>query len=81
MEVLEININEKKAPAENVDRNKSITTDNPKERELNLRKMITLPEKSQPDRKKSAPTTKLQRRAHACTFYDPLINKSQPIFR
>ena len=79
MEVLEININEKKAPIENVDRNRSITTDNPKERDLNLRKMIKLTDKREPDRKKWPQTTKLQRRAKACTFYDPLINKSQPI--
>ena len=78
MEVLEININEKKDPFETVDRNKSITS-NLGDGHLHMRKKITFANESQPERKETPTPTKLQRRANACTFYDPLINKSHPI--
>ena len=78
MEVLEININEKKDPFETVDRNESITS-NLGDGHLHMRKKITFANESLPERKETQTPTKLQRRAKACTFYDPLINKSHPI--
>ena len=71
MEILEININKKQNSIESIYTNNKSLTEN------SMRKAVKVT--SQTDKKKIPEMTNLQRRAKACTFYDPLINKSHPI--
>ena len=76
MEVLELNINEKKDPFETVDRNKSLTS-NLGDGYLHMRKKTTFANESLPERKEPPPPTGLQRRAKACTFPPYLMWSSE----
>ena len=79
MKIMKININEREEPIAGnfLESERSGVSESPKEVNHSLTiKVVSSKEESV---KKETEMTKLQKRAKACTFYDPLINKSNPV--